>query len=241
MTQPADASQEGDHRFYSFKDEKFWSVTTILNVISKPALQQWAAKQAALYLMENFDLLTTIRQNKPEEVVRLVSTAHKRTMERSSWTGNEVHEYVQHLCEGRKILPDYRPPHVEHFNRWVASFQPEFLLSEATVYNRKHSYAGTLDMVIRCGDENILVDLKTGNNIYPEVALQLAAYSRGEFIGKDGQELELPKIDRAAVLHVRPNGYKYKNVTIDDKVFDSFLACRELFDWVHDISKGVIN
>lgn len=239
MTQPADARSEEGNRFYQWKDERFWSVTTILNVISKPALVPWAARQAATYALAEMDMLSNLKKTDPSEVVRLISTAHKRSVEHSSEVGNDVHDYIQQVAEG-KPLPDYEPPHIQHFRRWESIYKPDYILSEATVYNRKHKYAGTLDLLIQTGGETVLLDIKSGNNVYPEVALQLSAYAHGEFIGRSDMESELPVIDRAAVLHIRPNGYKFKSVYLDDEVFESFLHCRGLFDWTSTISKTVL-
>src|SRR4029077_11716228 len=80
---------------------------------------------------------------------------------------------------------------------------------------RREAYAGTLDLVAMLsrsdGDEEIetwILDIKTGKGVYPEHALQLAAYRYAEFyVDPDGDPQPLPQIDRAGVVHLHDHGY----------------------------------
>lgn len=145
---------------------------------------------------------------------------------------------------------------------WIDDFNPEFLLSEATVFNRREIYAGTLDTVVRITFSPaarrawsdifpvllerdwliVLVDYKSGNDIYAEVALQLSAYRRGEFIGHPDAktELPMPDIDATAVLHLRANGtYGFQFIRSDQPVYDTFLYAREVFRFRDQLAKTV--
>jgi hypothetical protein len=120
------------------------------------------------------------------------------------------------------------------FRQWIEDWRPIVIATEATVINRTQAYAGTLDTVVNLqlpAPANVLVDFKTGNRIYPEVALQLAALSRGEFVAHPlGRiELPMPQIDLGAVLHLTPTGYDFKQVRIDDAIFNAFQYAREVF------------
>ena len=132
-------------------------------------------------------------------------------------------------------------PYMEHFERFVADFRPDFLASEATVYSDRESYAGTLDFIAAIAHQTIITDVKTGKGVYPDAALQLCAYSRADYIGlPDGRDEPLPSIDGAAVLHLRPDGYEFIPVRIDDDVYHSFLFAREVFRWMEETSKTVL-
>lgn len=161
---------------------------------------------------------------------------------------------------------------IGHFLAFVAALRPTYLLTEAQVYNRTQKYAGTLDAVAdvpyglllelahgnpdlipwepRDDREHVtlLLDTKTGGDVaegrgvYPEVALQLGAYARAEFVGApNGRELPLPVIDGAAVLHVNASGWRLVPVNaLTDDVWRSFLYVREVFRWREVISKEVL-
>jgi hypothetical protein len=92
------------------------------------------------------------------------------------------------------------------------------------------------------GDRRYLLDMKTGKGVYPEVALQLAAYRNAEFIGlADGSEAEMPDVDACAVLHLpEAGGYELVDVRADADVFRTFLYVREVFRWQNEASKSVI-
>lgn len=91
------------------------------------------------------------------------------------------------------------------------------------------------------GTATLLLDHKTGSGVYPEVALQLAAYRHAQFMeAPDGSEHPVPEVDGGAVLHLRPDGYELVPVVCDEQVFSHFLWFREGFRWIEDVSKDVI-
>jgi hypothetical protein len=133
-------------------------------------------------------------------------------------------------------------PFIVQFAAWTERFKPEFLVSEGTIFNRKYNYAGTLDLICRIDGINWLIDVKSGKGVYPEFAMQIAAYARGDFIGhQDGTEEVMPIIDKGAVLHLQRDGYHFIPVSIGKDVFESFLYCRELFRWQEHIAETVIH
>lgn len=163
-----------------------------------------------------------------------------RSRERKADVGTLVHAEVEAHILGtpRPEVPVDAVAHMGHFRRFVESWSPEFAASEATVWNRTESYAGTLDFVATMGGRTMLVDVKTGKDVYPEVALQLCAYARAEFaLAPDGSETPLPAIDGACVLHLTADGYRVVPVHIDDRTWDTFRYVREVFRWEDELSK----
>ncbi len=247
MTTPAQSTQVDGSRYYMWPltGETFPSVTTIINSLSKPALVNWASKQAAEYAVSNWkQVMQTILAQGPTEAVKQISGAHRRTLDDSSAIGTHVHANVQASIEGRDMLIPH-PEHMRFFEAWKLVYKPEFVLCEATVYNRAVGYAGTLDFMARIDGVNTIVDVKTGKNIYPEVALQLAAYANGEFIGaQDGDnyvELPMPPIGAAGVLHLRMTGYRWIPVRIDSEIFTAFRHVHQAWMWQQYLSKTVLN
>jgi hypothetical protein len=147
--------------------------------------------------------------------------------------------------------------HAAAFNDWLTDWRPIYVATEATIFNRAQAYAGTLDAIAevfvgdlleaiaRAGDPvpafligrdvdarvTGIFDYKAGRSVHAEVAMQLAAYARGEFIGlADGDtELPLPPVEFGAVLHITPNGYHLRLARIDDEIFAAFLYVREVY------------
>jgi hypothetical protein len=90
---------------------------------------------------------------------------------------------------------------------------------------------------------NVIVDYKSGKAVYPEVALQLSAYARAEFVGHPDRVTELPMatVDLGAVLHLRGDGtFQFRLVRIDDEVFTAFQFGREIYRWVNETAKTVL-
>jgi hypothetical protein len=142
---------------------------------------------------------------------------------------------------------------MEQFKHFLADHQPEFVATEASVYSRTQRYAGTLDAIVRLNGQLIIVDYKTrgGTNyplsgqtkgaIYPDDALQLAAYRHADFIGlPDGSEQAMYETDGAAILLLTDTGYQFMEVDAGDETFQFFLYVREVFRWQQEKSKKVL-
>lgn len=154
------------------------------------------------------------------------------------------------------------------FTSWLRDWSPEYIAAEATVFNRPQAYAGTLDAIVRVRAAllieallrterpvpewlrtapqvyvTLVLDNKSGNDVHPEVGLQLAAYSRGEFVGlPDGRtELPLPAIDGGLALHITPKGYRLRLVDIGEPVFDAFRYAREIARYALEIAPTILS
>ena len=226
-------------RTYSWDDETFASVTTILGVLNKPALPGWAAESVAEFVAHNIGTVNDlIGRGQQSAAIDMMKGAPWRQRDKAADLGTTIHNVIECLSANKNMdIPVDAMASVEHFLTWQAVFKPQILVSEGTVFNREYNYAGTLDLICKIDGLTWLVDLKTGKGVYPEYAMQVAAYARGEFIGhNDGTEETLPIIDKGAVLHLRPGGYHFVPVNIGKEVFDSFLYCRELFRWSDNIA-----
>lgn len=229
-------------RTYQWNDESFFSVTTILNALNKPALPKWAANSVAEYALRQWSLISTLLNEEREaEALDLLKGSPWREKEKAASTGTLVHEAVEAYVAGIDSMSPTTDKHVNQFELWLQNFKPTIIENEVTIFNRTYNYAGTLDLLVDMDTDIWLIDVKTGKGIYPEYAMQVAAYANGEFIGRhNGRETPLPKVTRGAILHLRPNGCKFIMVDISDRVFKSFLHCREVFRFVEEIAPTVI-
>jgi len=246
MTAPRNAANAGGKRFYSWRNERYWSVTTIINGgLPKPVLVNWAKKFTAEYAVDHFEAFATLVEDDRDGAVEWLKNAAFRDRDKKAELGSSVHAAVEAFELGKPMPPWALPirPHMEHFEQFLLDYRPKIHASEASVYNRTEKYAGTLDCIASFSNpkRKLIFDVKTGKGVYPEVALQLAAYRYAEFIGlPDGSQRPMPAVDGAAVLHLTPEGYDFREVEADDNIWRSFLYVRETFRFQNDIAKHVL-
>lgn len=244
MTTPILASTgKHGHRIYTWAGREFPSVTAVIKGgVPAPFLAPWAAKAAAEFAVANLDRLALLPAG---QAVREVKQAPWAARDRAAGLGDLVHAAVEAYATGqpRPELPAEATPFLAGFDRFLADHTPRFVCCEATVYSRRFGYAGTLDAVceLPAGGQVTLLDVKTGKRVYPEAALQLAAYAAADFIGSpDGTQQPLPPIEAAAVLHLRPDGYQLVPVPIGRAVLEAFLAALAVFRWTTDLALNVL-
>lgn len=254
MTAPRNSRQRGNQRFYEWRGESYWSVTTILQAVPKPVLVNWAKKFVAEYACDNLSKLNALMEPDSDgEVDRdgavgWLKDSPYRDRDRKAAIGTHIHAAAQAYVLG-KPFPKYPPtivPQMRAFERFLSDYEPEFEATEASVYSRSEHYAGTLDGIVTFkgdGGRRLVGDYKSGKNIYPETALQCAAYSRAEFIGgANGAEEPMPEIDGAFALHLPAEGGTYDviDLRVDDEIYRAFLYFRESFRWMETLSKTVL-
>lgn len=179
-----------DSRFYLTPEGKYVpSVTTILEAYPKDAsFYKW--------LKEVGQDADTIR----DEAGRRGSIVHNLTEKYDS--GEECF-----------FLDDNGFPQVKlgewaMFERYVdfsTRFAPKIQMMECNMISDKLGFAGTLDRVITLNGKNILMDIKTSNNMHNSYWLQLSAYAK--LLQEEGHN-----VDGVAILWLnaktRTNGKK---------------------------------
>ena len=180
------------------EDLRFYSVTTLIGALDKPALLYWAAEETAKAAVK---VATTLKRRINEEgeaeVVKWLRDARFRPgkdVRSASELGTAVHDAVEQyaLTGVRPDVDDEVRPFLDRFDEWAQIWQPEYLAAEAAVYNKTYGYAGTLDAIAMIDGQRVLLDYKTSRKSvgsdgkpskpYPEAALQLSAYRHAELI-----------------------------------------------------------
>lgn len=281
-------------RYYTWGNETFWSVTTIISGGVPKYLHAHYAKLAAELALEAIEErgpysrsraivrrltrlgrqniverqaageLTSIKLDKLTErdlALRWIKGAAERHRLAAADRGSAVHAeaealVLQHAREATLLYlahealtpwPEDIAGYQQGFLQFLDDWHPEFLATEFTIFNRTEACAGTGDAImrIRLADGRtllVLVDYKAGREIYAEVGLQLAAYSRGEFIGSPDGITEIPMIpvEAGAVLHLKANGtYRFALVRIDEPLWDAFRYAREVFRFALELAPTV--
>lgn len=207
---------------------EYHSVTTVISACTaKPWLVPWSAKLAATYAVEKFDLVSMlITESGAAAAIDHVSREAMRKREAAADVGTIVHDYVEALVRDTALpaLPEGTDPDgdlakmLDAFLDWHVDFDPVYLMSEATVCNPRDGWAGTLDLIayLPAFDQTFLIDAKSGQNLDAWMPVQLGTYASATEVWLPfGQKARMPRVDRAAVLHLRPEGYKMIPVEID--------------------------
>lgn len=245
MTGPRNATTTGRGRTYKWRDEEFTSVTTILSGgVPKPALPYWAAKSVAEYVAANLAEVTAIAEHDSAAAIDLMKGSPWRQRDKAAAQGTDIHAWAEAHVLGKVMPepPEAHKPYCDGFLRFLDEWRPEYQMSEATVYNRRNGYAGTLDFIATVpGLGLVLGDYKTGKGVYGEVALQLSAYRSAEFIGlPNGDEAPMPAVDACVVLHLTPDGYSLIPVEAGPDEFRSFLYAAEVRRFAVSRSREVL-
>ncbi len=229
-------------RCYPINGRLLPSVTTILQIIAKPALGPWYAKEERRYFeTAMLEVLATPGARDPEYVLGAVAQAVSglkaadREKQKAATIGTATHAGIEwHLRTqlGEDAGPEPHLPEaaawaVESWKDWAQSVALEPLAIERVVYCEECGYAGTLDLYARVKGVPTVLDWKTGRAIYPEAFLQNVAYrhaaARLDMPAEQGIIVRLPKqFDDPAweAMHVS------ETVTMED-----FLAALRLWCW----------
>jgi len=208
------------------------SVTTILNVIAKPALIGWA-RNVALEKVR-LTLMESTPPSTEEEIDRLIDVAKRRPDEvrdTAANFGTQAHIAIDNYLAG---LPYVETPELQvvmaNFKAWQNESGFEIQMAEQVVYSEEHRYAGTFDGIGSLGDSLVVLDWKTSNRAYPEMTLQASAYAKSfsELYGIPISEAWIIRISKdLPTANSAP--FEALRVADIDKSFDLFLAALSLW------------
>ncbi len=229
-------------RFYTIAGRQLPSVTTVLDIIAKPALGPWYAKEERRYFeAAMLEVLSKPGARDPEYVLSAVADAVRgakaaeREKQKAAAIGTAVHAGIEWQLRRmvgedagpEPLLPEAAVWAIESWKDWAKSVHLEPMAIERTVYCADCGYAGTLDLYARVNGVRAIIDWKSGKAIYPEAFLQNIAYRHAAaslgMPSDQGLIVRLPtKIDNPAgeVMAVP------ETLTLED-----FLAALRLWRW----------
>lgn len=251
MSGPRNATTTTSGRTYEWPPtgEVFDSVTTIISGGTPTGwgLKKWLKSVNVRFAVENPDLWMPLAKRDPQGAIDYIIGEGDRFRDNAAVRGTDVHDWAEKIVLGTAVgePPEHLKGYVDQFARFLQEWKPEYELTEATVYNRTHGYAGTLDWIARIdGFGLVLGDIKTkadGKTIYGDIGLQLAAYAFAEFIGlPDGTEAPMPKIDTTLALVIRPSSYDLIPVKVDEDVFRDFLYVQQVRRFSEQTAKTLL-
>jgi len=173
---------------YYYDGKLMSGVTTVLGVLAKPALIQWAANQATEYIREHVEYAIPGQDGgfwavKPQTVEE-ARTAHAKFRDKRASEGTDLHglveEYVKYCIEANDGKPYIEgvKEEIVPFVQWAIKENIRFLASEEKVYSKELWVAGTFDLLFEKDGKLIMGDLKNKKKLYGRDAMfQMAAYS----------------------------------------------------------------
>jgi len=236
----------GVHRtprhLYYFNGAGPWpGVTTVTDVLDKPALTFWHRQQVAYAAVEHADRLVADRTtgNTDAAVAWLLAARTEGTNGRER--GTRIHTALESIVRREPVVIDPRDaPAVAGARAWLNEHHIRPLEVEACLVNETTGYGGTCDLIADLDGEVWLLDWKSSKsvadakgNVWAEMRLQLAAYAHAEFIARigDPERHPLPQIARHGILHVTDAGTRLYPADITEADWTAFRACLWLHGW----------
>lgn len=216
--------------YYLDGDKRIDAVTQLTGgAIHKPALPQSAANLTARKAVDE-----------PGSTYDQLRFHYKEEWRAKADRGTLLHEVVEGIHNGspfpmEEIAPELHGA-VAAYQQFLEDYRPSVIAAEAWLINRLGAYAGTLDLLAAIpGLGTCLLDLKTGaSGVWPEVALQLAAYRNAQaYCPSPGWEVKMPKVDHCLVVWLTPDdSYQVLPVDAGEAAWLGFKWAAMLTRWV---------
>lgn len=228
------------------EQRKLAGVTTVLKKAMPPYLVPWASKLTAEYAIDNLAAWQNLDR---EAAVTLLKGAPDRSRDKAGAKGTVTHRFLEMHAKGEldpdEIFDGDAIPYIKAGLAFLNDWKPRFIWQEATVFHPELGYAGTLDFIAELPGMGVVIgDYKTSKGIYPETAVQLAAYRYASHAVCEGpwdwERLAIPAVDGGVVVHLKGDGtYDLKPAQCDERAFNAFKACLAVGEWKAS-TRGVI-
>jgi len=246
--------EDGRHDYY-YDRKKMTGCTTVLSVISKPALIAWSANCAVdsarkgyLELLrglsdrriDTLDEYIVFETDKVLEILEEARTAYAKKRDDAASKGTDVHAEIEWMIKESILNRDglLSPSWLKgdeseqyvHFYNWAIKNKVRFLASEKPVYSKTLWVAGTYDFKCEIDGKVYLGDIKTSSGIYDRVPFaQCAAYQmmEEEMFGE-------PNEDSSHKHYLRPTGRLVINLKKTGK-FDEEKDVYFSYDYEQDL------
>jgi hypothetical protein len=198
------------HTVYKTRNgDRVPSVTTILSILNKPALLEWAWKCGC----DGLDY-KAVRDNAAD----IGTLAHYLIMCHLKGQEADTSEYsAQDIAQAETCLIKY--------GDWEKENPIEPVLVEEALVSEEYGFGGTIDCLAKLNDNLVLIDHKTGKGIYPEMFYQLAAYET--LLKEHGHQITSARILR--IGRDENEGFEQRIMTDLSKQWELFKHCLEIY------------
>jgi hypothetical protein len=234
-------------RYYEVEGhhELFPSVTSVLGVLDKPGIKNWAVGQTIRHALNELTLVQEKVGNR-QLTFKELSAAVNKSKEASALElrkagdfGTRAHDAIDQLIAGQcgsdlKVESDIKQVVHNFWDWWTGSGVTLDPRGDTMVYSPRYGYAGALDALAMSPDGQLMVcDWKTSNYVYESHIIQVAAYAKAveENLLACGFSPEESKVHRACVVRFEKNknGFEVHEVDNIDAAFSAFKAALYLF------------
>ena len=170
-------------------DMPLWSVTSVLsNTVAKPNLYGWHNRMGREAIAEFLEPVIgqTLTKQHLGTAIEEAKMRPSRTSGQAADLGNRAHdllsEYITSRIEKTDIaveVPEDLQTVWDSFQQWEEDAGiDQYYKTEFAVYSESFKYAGSVDALARNREGRwMVIDWKTSKDLYPEHAMQVAAYA----------------------------------------------------------------
>ena len=212
-------------------------VTSILKLLDKPALIQWAANMAVSYIRDNWTG-EMMGQESFEKICNEAKTAHRRTSKDAADIGTTVHSFAQRILEtGRAALPsDPKAANgAQAFLSWFHAHEIKPISVERMFLSSTFWFAGTCDFFGHFDGKLCVLDFKTSSGLYLEMLLQLAAYA----IALEEETKELVENGIICRLDKKTGKCQVYHIALTNQLKSAFIKVREAHQLIGKIEESL--
>ena len=156
---------------YAIDGKSYPSVTSILNVLNKPQLVNWAVRLTREYIKQELFALRhadSLKDLNVEDLLVKSASEHDRVRNSAAGSRHGHSPPYRCICGDKYPHVALNDPIMIAFRAWQDEAQFVPIASEKLVFSREHGYAGTADLIGTLNGRLALLDIKTGRGVYPE-------------------------------------------------------------------------
>jgi len=225
--------------------KQYPSVTTVLKMVDKSGLVQWAVNLAVEWCVNNVDRLLSMSV---ERGVGVAKYRWKDYRDERASVGDGVHATVEARHKKSWDFPelnDEQKAMIQQWEQFCTEHTVEIIYSEITVANEAAGYMGTFDLYARIDGVLYLIDLKTSRGTWPEHHYQLAALWAAPkwLIETDDmvwEEIDPFPVEKVAIIHLRDDLnelIEIENLSINYQIFQGYLQAWNGVDKIKQLEK----
>lgn len=214
---------------YALDGRRCPGVTTIIRNSAPPGgLLNWYAKETANWCARHGELRDELGD---AQWIKAAMNAPNEARDAAADRGRAIHDAADKLIDGQPVdVAEEIYDRAVLVTKFLDTWRANVLARECVVFHTGHRFAGQFDLIAELADgQRWLLDYKTGTGVYPDVALQLAAYRNAEFLVWNGEDRPMPRIDATGVVHITENAFELIPVDTGPEVWATFVSALPLY------------
>ena len=244
---PAGAFRTDDHRYYFNGEGPLPSVTTVLEILQKEALNVWKTQDALRALYGLIDLFPADWDE--DDALRWAVWSRDQTRNQAANIGSGVHHLADMALRASESDPtgwqtdESTQPYLDAFRAFTDRYsRSSFVSSEKMVWSL-NGYAGTYDLLMMIDQELWLWISRPVSGLTTQSTHCSWLHTGGRtdiIIEGNPLKYSMPNVERTGILHLRPEGYTlYEIPTTYESDYLTFLGLLEAYKWKQKERKPV--